>query len=151
MFIDLARKEDLPRVVDLIMQRGDEFDYESNGFPLPKKHIVADTVYKNWMVSPCFVVKEDNEIVGLASTALFSFGWTDEPVLSTFMVYILPKHRSFDKIKQLYKAVQSYARLQGILYADDYIAIDRADARARLMRSLGFKQSGFLFTYNGKE
>lgn len=149
--IDLARKEDLPRVVDLIMQRGDEFDYEANGFPGPKKHIVADTVFKNWMVSPCFVVKEGDNIVGLASTTLFSFGWTDEPVLTTFMVYILPKHRDFGTVKALYKAIQSYARLQGLLYADDYIAIDRADARLRLMQSLDFKQSGFLFTFNGKE
>jgi hypothetical protein len=67
------------------------------------------------------------------------------------MVYVLPNYRSFDKVKSLYKAIQKYANLQGILYADDYIAIDRVDGRRRLMQSLGFKESGFSLTYRGNK
>lgn len=147
--IRMAEKEDLPRVVRLIMKRGEEFDYEKSGFPKPELDVLTDTVYRNWMLAPCFVVEEDEEIIGLASTTISTFGWSREPYLGMFMVYVLPEKRSFDIIKKLYESVKDYASLQGLLLCDDYIAIDRVDGRRRLMRSLGFKESGFLLTYRG--
>lgn len=147
--IDMAKKEDLPRVVSLIMQRGKDFDYESHGFPLPEIDVVADTVYKNWLIAPCFVIRENNEIVGLASTTISSFGWSRVPYLGIFMVFVLPAYRNYARIRALYKSVQDYATLHGLLLCDDYIAIDRVDGRKRLMKSLGFKEAGFLLTYRG--
>ena len=148
--IEVAQLEDLPDVVNLILKRGEEFDYESHGFPLPQRDAIVKTVVKGWQQAPCFLVKVDGQTVGCASLTLFSFGWSDEKVLSSFMVYILPKHRNNDRVKGLYGAIKDYANCNGLLYADDYIAIDRVAARQRLMRSLEFQESGYLFTYNGK-
>lgn len=149
--IRMADKEDLPKVVQLIMRRGEEFDYEASGLPEPELEVLTDTVYRNWMLSPCFVVEDDDGMFGVASTNLSSFGWSAKPYIGMFMVYILPEKRNFDTIKQLYKSVQDYASLQGLLLCDDYIAIDRVDGRRRLMQSLGFKEAGFLLTYRGEK
>lgn len=151
MIIEKAKKGELPRVVSLIMKRGEDFDYKGSGLPEPELDVVADTVFKNWMVSPCFVAKEDGVIVGLASTNLSSFGWSRVPYLGMFMVYILPAFRKYSTVKMIYKSVQDYATLHGLLLCDDYIAIDRVDGRKRLMKSLGFKEAGFLLTYKGDE
>lgn len=149
--IRYATKEDLPAVVRLIMERGKEFDYDSHGFPRPELDVVTDTVYKNWLISPCFVVENDDKIVGCASTTISTFGWSRQPYLGMFMVYVLKSHRNYNTIKSLYKSVQDYATLHGLLLCDDYIAIDRVDGRKRLMKSLGFKEAGFLLTYRGEE
>ena len=148
--IRYAELDDLPDVVNLIMQRGEEFDYDSRGFPRPDRKVVTRTVLRNWHLAPCFLLCVDSKTVGCASTTLLSLGWSDEKVLTSFMVYILPKYRNSDRVKMLYKSIQDYADRNGLLYADDYIAIDRVAARQRLMRSLDFQESGFLFTYKGK-
>lgn len=145
----MAERDDLPRVIQLIMKRGEEFDFEKSGFPEPEIDCVADTVYKNWLLSPCWIVLKDDKIIGLASTTLTNFGWSKKLHMAFFMVYVLPKYRSFDIIKKLYKSVQDYASLQGLLLVDENIAIDRVDGRRRLMRCLGFKESGFLLTFRG--
>lgn len=150
MTVRYATIDDLPDVVNLIMKRGDGFDYEKHGFPLPDRRVVTRTVVNNWHKSPCFVYVKDSRVIGCASTCIFNFGWSDEDILSTFMLYVLPEHRKHDIVKSLYGSIKDYADRNGLLYADDYIAIDRVAARQRLMRSLDFQQSGFLFTYNGK-
>lgn len=147
--IKMAKREDLPRVVQLIMKRGEDFDYEARGMPLPDIDVVTDTVYRNWIISPCYVVWKDDEIIGLASTTLSTFGWSKVPHLGLFMVYVLKEHRKFGIIKKLYKSVQDYASLHGLVLHDSYIAIDRVDGRRRLMRALDFEESGFLLTYRG--
>ena len=146
-----AKREDLPKVVQLIMKRGEEFDYEYSGLPEPEIECVTNTVYHNWIKSPCFIVEDDSGIIRVASTNLNKFGWSSKVYMGMFMVYVLPNKRKLVIVKKLYKSVQDYALLQGLLLCDDYIAVDRVDGRKRLMRSLGFKESGFLLTFNGGE
>lgn len=144
-----AQEHELEIVAKLIMKRAEEFDFTSSGFPEPEYDVVLDTVKHNWNLAPCIVAVKDSEIIGLASLTLSAFGWSKKLYLSPFMVYVLPQHRNFGIIKRIYQKIQEFADLHGILYADDYVAIDRVDARRRLMRGLGFKESGFLLTYQG--
>jgi len=149
-FIEYARKEELHEVADLIMKRGEEIDYEATGFPKPCRGVVYDTVLRNWHLAPCLVVKKENEIIGLASLNLTSFGWSTELVLSPFMIYVLPEHRSYDIVKAIYDKIKEFALLHRLLFVDDYIAVDRVDGRRRMMRQFGFKEAGFLLTYDGR-
>ncbi|GEM_PF-6082551 len=146
--IRVAERDDLPRVVALIMERAKEFKFMN--FPKPDINVVADTVYKNYMLAPCFVMEIDGKIVGCASLTLTSFGWSKQVILAPFMVYIQKAHRSLKHTKAIYKAIQEYADEWELLYVDDYIATDRIEARQRLMRGMGFDIQGFMLTYKGE-
>ena len=145
--ITIARQEELPDVVDLVMHLDEHYGF--NGLPRAKKEIVEQTIHENWLQAPCFLVKKDDKIIGFSSTTLGDYGWTDDKFLTTFVTYVLPEHRKIGIVKELYNAIKKYAKLQGVLLIDAHLATERVDGRRRLLLTQGFKESGFLLTYKG--
>lgn len=145
--IRLAEREDLPEIVELVYKGVLELPVK---YYEPEKRIIADTIYKSWLLAPCFKVIKDGVIVGCASLDLGSLPWSAKPYLTTNMVYVLPEHRSNNIIKELYKSITKYAELQGILYLDNFVSsADKIDGRARLARKHGLDVAGVSIMHNG--
>lgn len=146
--IRIAAKEDLPRVVELV-----KLGVEETKHPIKvQEKTLADSIYRSFMMAPCFLVENDGETIGCASLTLGNMPWSQQIYLKSNMVYVLPDFRQIGIIKQLYKSIKDYAELQGYLYADTfYSATGEIDGRARLARSQGLKITGISITYDGSE
>jgi len=141
--IAIATKEDLPRIVELVKLGVEEIKcpYETSMATL------ADSIYRSYMVAPQFIVKVKGEIVGVASLTLSTYPWSQKPYLTSNMVYVLQNHRSYSIIKELYNAIKNYARLQGVLYVDNFIGTNNIDARLRGVKSQGLEITGISIKY----
>lgn len=148
--IEMATPEELPRVCELFLERGKEFDF--GPFPPPVFDDIRLTVYRCYAQAPCFVLKtEQGEIVGFAGLAVRTFCWNESaPFLTDYMAYVQAPYRDYKVAQMLYNAIIEFAALHGLGVHLYYIATERHDARLRLMRRLGFKQTGFLLSYGGK-
>ncbi len=143
--IEIASRKDLLRVIELFLKRGEEFDFKM--FPPPDLESIIETVTKSFLKAPCFLLKVNGEIVGFAGLTLDAFGWNKhQPFLCDYMVYCLPPYRDINIAKLLYGAILEFADFHGLPVHLHYIATDRKDARLRLMRRLGFENTGFLLS-----
>jgi GNAT superfamily N-acetyltransferase len=147
--INIAQREDLPRICELVKMGVEElpvhyYDVDDS--------VLADTVYKSWLMAPCFTVVVEGKIVGCASCDLGSMPWAKDVYLTTNMVYVLPEYRNNRIIKELYKNITKYADLQGILYLDNFVSnADKIDGRARLARLHKLDVVGVSIMHNGDE
>jgi hypothetical protein len=146
-FIRIANKEDLPKVVELIAEGVGDVKFD--GMPDVEMATLADSVYRSWMVAPCFLVCDGDKIVGCASLALKTFPWSQKPSITSNMVYVQETHRSYAIISKLYKAIKGYAKLHGLLYFDTYLGTDRVDARSRILQAQGLVRVGLSMVYDG--
>lgn len=145
--ITKANEDDIPHVINLCFERAKEFDFRT--FPKPDIKAIADTVVGHWQNHPCFVFKQNGEVIGFVGLTQDTFWWSKEPILTDYMVYALPGKRNIEVASALYDAAKSYADEKGMVLALYYIAIDRIEARQRLMRRMGFEVSGFSAIYKG--
>lgn len=145
--IEIAKQQDLPRIKELVKMGLMELDIEH--LPEIDDSVLEDTIYKNWLVVPTFIVKRNKKIIGCACLSLSTFGWSKEIHLDTFMVYILPEYRNYAILNNLYKKIKNFAKLQGLLYVDVYLGKDKIDERRRLIRSNGLTEIGIFVAYKG--
>lgn len=144
--ISIATKEDLPRVVELVKAGIEELHFN---YPV-QDNVLADSVYRSFMLAPCFLVRDGNDIVGVASLTLGNFPWSQKPYLTSNMVYVLPSNRSYSIVRRLYDYIINYAKLQGISYLDNFMGNDKIDGRLRLAQSKGLEQTGISIKYEVK-
>lgn len=145
MHIEKALRSDLPKVVSLQIQRAEEFEF-FNLYPKMDLDLVVNNTIDRWQEAPVFLLKDKNLIVGFAGTALDSFYWSSEKFLTDYMVYILPKYRSIKAVGLLYKAMKDYAKSNNLPLHLTQIGVDKPKVRERLMRRLGFRQTGYIMT-----
>lgn len=143
--IRIVGEADLPEVVRLVTLGAEERGHKVS------KDTLTDSVKRAYYMAPSFLVEDDGKAVGVACMTLGCMPWSQEPYLTSIMVYVLPEKRKYDIINGLYKAIKRYAKLHGLLYMDTFIGTDRIDGRARLARSQGLKQTGISIMYEAKD
>lgn len=147
MSVRFAKQEDLHKAFELT-KAGIE---ETLGFYYPvEDDVLMDSIQKSWYVAPCFIIEQGGEIIGCSSMDIGSFPWNRKPFIFSNGVYVLPKYRSFGIIKELYDEIKKYASLQGLMYMDSFSGTENIDARLRLARSQGLKNTGITVIYNGE-
>lgn len=148
--IRLAEESDLPAVVKLALDGINEFDFYAAGMRAPDQTQVAKYIYKQWLIAPVFLLEEAGKIVGFWGLKVDSHWWNELPVLMDYRMYILPCHRNMNNVKSLYEAGKAFAAHHGLPLHCGMLSTDgRLDARRRLMRRLGFTETGFTFAFEG--
>ena len=148
--IRMAAEADLPAIVRLCLEGIKEFDFEYANMAVPDEVQIAKYVYKQWLTAPAFILELDNKIVGFWGLKLDSHWWSRDIVLMDYRMYISPCYRNINNVKSLYEAGQSFAVTNGLPLHCGMLTTDgRLDARRRLMRRLGFKETGFTFAFGG--
>ena len=97
--VTMAKKDDLPMVVRMAKQGIERIDMSAA--PVVDVTVLADTIYKNYMISPVFVLCKNGEPVGVAPTTVNTHGWSKVPHLSTLVIYIQDKHKSLNTLDML--------------------------------------------------
>ena len=143
--VSIAKRCELPTVVRLSKEGIEQIDVEPA--PIVDTNVLADTVYKNYMISPVFILQKNGVPVGVAPTTLNTYGWSKSPHLSTLVIYIQKDHKSLNTLDLLMKAITEYANKQGIPYIDTFMGQKRIRARKRLIKRQGFKEAGTTFIY----
>lgn len=150
MKIKLASEADLPEVVRLSIEGIGEFDFKAANMPVPDPQQIAMYVYKEWLTAPVFLLQKDGNNIGFWGLKLDSHWWAKEVYLTDYRFYITPCHRDINAVKLLYTAGKDFAAAHGLPLHCQMLATDgRLDARRRLMRRLGFKETGFVFASKG--
>lgn len=140
-----ASFDELPAVCMLCQERALEFNFD--GFPPPDTESIIDTVYNSYRQAPCFLLKNNDDIIGAAGLMLDTYGWNKkEPFLCDYMVYIKPPYRNIKLADMLETAIIEFADFHGLRLHRFYIAVDRLDARHRFMRRHGYHQTGFVLS-----
>ena len=142
--IRIATQDDLETVVELVTLGAEE-----RGFDV-SKDTLTDSVQRAYYMAPTFLAYRDDKPVGVVCMTLGSMPWSQEPYLTTIMVYILPEYRKYGIIGELYDKVKKYAKLQGIQYRDVFLDAERIDGKRRLIQATGLQETGISIIYEAK-
>lgn len=98
-----------------------------------------------------FVKKGENgTIVGVLVLTPFSFWWSDENVLHTATMYVVPEYRSKNVFNELIDAAIEYATHMGVKLYSDILVEDDLEKKDVLMRRKGFKKTGSIYLYESE-
>ena len=139
-----ATESDLVDVVHMFMDAVNEMDVVIHK---PEYKAILASVAGAHVEIPCKVVRENDKIIGFASLYYSGCAWSSKRLLTSNMVYVLPEHRSFAILKELYKEIRRTAKLQGVPYVDNFTCSDKIDARARLSKAQNLKVIGVNIMY----
>ncbi len=140
-----ATREDLPTIVDMALRIPDELGFEK----LPPKDPIKVTrqIFERWLEAPIFVYKEDGRILGMVGVTVDEMWWSTEKVLTDYVFYILPEHRSLKVMNALVGAVRDFAKLNKLPVITTFMSSDRTPAKEAIFKKKGFKHAGFIVSY----
>lgn len=101
-----ANERDLADVLVLYMAALAEI---KDHIDAPDLERCADTVFSAWQSAPCVLIERDSEIIGFAGLRTWRPSYTLQTVLTEYMFYIKPEHRSFKVAKLLSDSVKAVA------------------------------------------
>lgn len=149
MTISIANLEDVPQIVAVCYK-----NFHENGENLPKPDTMKAVKSVSSFVNDglVFVKKDENgTIVAVLILIPFEFWWSDEVVLNTATMYVVPEYRDKDVFDELLAEAKEYADVNGSkLYSDIMVEKD-LDKKDVLMRRKGFVKTGYLYRYSPKD
>lgn len=141
--IKIAEMKDLGVVIDLVMQGVEEIELPVDiDFAVIKRNIISTLEHV-----PTFLATKDGKAIGVASLSHSTMFFSDKPLITTNMVYVLKEHRNFATIKDIYNVIKKYADLNGMVYLDVFYGTE--SSKARLAESVGLKILGQTIYYKG--
>lgn len=103
---------------------------------------VSEYLLKSWEDYPIFIDKDDDgEIVGVLGTRVEKVWWSDEPILSDYILF------SEKDVKPLIEAARDFAKLEKLKFLS--FVTDKRISTKRAFRENEFKTRGFIAIYNG--
>ena len=144
--LGLAMAEDYEDIVSLVLEvprndKGLNKKAPTNVFKVREKVL-------DWMVHHnTFVYRdEDNKIQGVMLIAYDSPWWSDKGFIYNAVLYVRPEHRSFGLLKTFIEAGTEYGEIIGHPFAVSFTFVERIDVKEKLIKKLGFKKVGSMFT-----
>jgi hypothetical protein len=134
--IEMATQADLGNVLRLYLDGLAEID-----LPYPiDQDACAQTVVDSYGQAPCFLLGD----LGFAGLSLSRPGYSTQPILSDYMVYLKPEHRNFTNLKLLMGAVIDFSKSTGIPFFTNHKTSRDIQTHLRLADVLGFKVYGII-------
>lgn len=131
-----AMREDLAEVLDMYITALHEIKEYLE--PIAEEKC-AQVVLKNWIAAPCILVEVNGEIVGFAGMRSCIPEYSNENILSEYMFYIKPEHRSVKAAKALSDAAKSAAKECGVnLYMSHFIKTSDDKTKVKFLKRWGY-------------
>lgn len=135
--------KDLWFVLDLVFKGIEEMELPFDiDYAVVKRNIIS-TIES----VPTFIVMNGDKAVGVASLSHSTMFFSDIPIITTNMVYVLKEFRNFATIKDIYNVIKKYAELNNMVYLDVFYGAQ--SSKARLSESVGLKILGQAIYYKG--
>lgn len=145
--VQFARPEDIPQIVSFGYK-----SFEENDLPGSTDFTKALNQITKSVLEDVVLVKRNDEnpklLNGTLAMQLEAPWFSNDPILTVFLFYIKPDHRSFKLAKELVSSAQEYAIINRLPIVFDLFAQKDVDKKKRLLKYLGFKECGSFFTFN---
>lgn len=112
--------------------------------------LLMNWVKKAYKQAPQVLLEKDGEIIGFWGLCLIKAAWSHDVLLADYMLYIKPEHRSFKAIKELTKAVKSYADQSKLTLRLCYLFKGKLPVHLKIFGMMGFSVCGLVGFYKGK-
>lgn len=113
--------------------------------------LVCNKVVSAFKLAPCFLLKIDGIIRGIAGLTICHSSHSGDAMLSDYMFYIQPEYRSLKNLSDLVRACQSFAKEHDLPLRVDFIVNDDEKIKQRLLRMHDFKTFSIVGIYNDGE
>ena len=143
-----ATESDLAAVLGLYMAALAEIqDYIER----PDIERCADTVFSSWLTAPCVVIERAGEIIGFAGLRTWRPGYTLQTVLTEYMFYVKPEHRSIKAAKMLSDSVKAVADKFKLPLRMTHMVFDTPLAvKEKFLQRWGYRIDALAVTYGGQ-
>lgn len=143
--IRYADENDLSTVLKLYMAALSEI--QDQILPIsPEK--CAKTVLFAWSQAPCILIEKAGQIVGFAGLKTARPDHSDHDIITEYMFYIQPEHRSLGLAKKLSDAAQAVAdRFKLPLYFTHYLHGKSVEHKGKFLNRWGYKPYAVSCTY----
>ena len=143
--VTTAKLENVPEIIALCYK-----NFNENGVDLPKPDTVTAVKAMSEFIKDglAFVKKDENgKIVGVLVLTPFTFWWSEEVVLHTATIYVLPEYRDKNVFDELVEEAKAYSSYMGAKLYSDILIVDDLDKKDKLMRIKGFKKTGSIYKF----
>lgn len=98
-----ATIDDFPEILRMVKAMRDELGQDY------KESYVVNTILQSLKLAPCFLLKKDGKICGMAGLTVFFDGFTGQATLSEYGFYIDPSQREYSAFSGLIDKCKEYA------------------------------------------
>lgn len=148
MTITTATLENVPEIIALCYK-----NFREVGAKLPKPETMKALRSMCEFVTQglVFVKKEENgTIVGVLVLTPFNFWWSEENVLHTATMYVVPEYRNKNVFNELMDEAIEFTTQMGTKLYSDILIEDDLEKKDVLMRRKGFIKTGSIYLYESE-
>lgn len=109
---------------------------------------VENKVRNSFYLAPCFLLENDDKIVGMAGLTVVHAAWSNAVSLADYMFFIEKEHRSLKNLSALVQACKDFALSQNLPLRLEFIT-GTQEVRERLFKMHGFDKTVVVGVYNG--
>jgi len=111
------------------------------------KEVMINKIMTSLMIAPCFLLVKDDIICGMAGLTLVRKAHNDAAMLSDYMVYVEPQHRSINTLGELINNIKEFANMYNLPVRLDFIVKCDIKSRSRLLKIFGFNVKSLAGVY----
>lgn len=111
--------------------------------------LVMAKVVNSFHLAPCFLLVKNDSIVGMAGLTFVTSSFSGDVILSDYMFYIEPEHRSLESLSSLVESAKQFADETKFPFRLEFIIHDDDALRRRLLKMHGFEPKAIVGIYNG--
>ena len=138
-----ATPADIPHILDMykaaITELGEEY---TESFLLKK-------IVNSYHLAPCFLLVLDDTIWGMAGLTSVTMPHNGKAMLSDYIFYVQPEHRSLPNLSDLVESAKAFAKELDLPLRLDFVVNGDQKIRERLLKMHGFKIESIVGVYNG--
>lgn len=143
-----ATMEDLPFVASLCIMGLEEL-----GSALPcrvSSEKLLNSILQFWANAPCILLKNGSDIIGFYGLSAYVPFYSEDAVLGDYMLFILPKYRSYKAARRLSVAAREFAQSKKMCLELNFITPAKALLKARFLENMGAQIIGVKAVYDGR-
>jgi ribosomal protein S18 acetylase RimI-like enzyme len=134
---------DIPRVLDLLKRGLDERGIEWD------EKILLNKIVTNYHLVPSYVCVFDGKIEGFMGLSASTCGYSGKPLITEYMFYVKPQHRSMTVLSDLVREAQKFADEQDLTLRFDLFVDGDISIKERLFKMHNMKTISIAGVYDG--
>jgi GNAT superfamily N-acetyltransferase len=145
MEIVQAEQKDLPYIITHYKKGLEELGAENI-----KDSLILNKVVSGFHLAPCFLLKIDGIIRGIAGLTVVHSSHSGDAMLSEYMFYVEPEYRSLKHLSALVNACKDFADEHNFLLRFEFVNQVDIRIRERLFKMHNFQIKSVIGEYDGR-
>lgn len=133
MSVRQATPKDIPYIMELY-----RLGLEELGETKIFDSMLLKKIVNSYHLAPCFLLEKDGNIIGMAGLTSVTSSHNGDAMLSDYMFYIKPEHRSLKNLGALVNSAKDYASGANLPLRLEFYGSVSQEVRKRLFKMHGF-------------